>query len=239
MKLALYISILACILFSTANFAIAQSSFEASGSAGVSYYRAERLVTGGRLNDADQAQFAYRLGAAYSENLSTRWDVSIGVNYASFATSLSFDPQDFRWGDEWDGTPFARGVATPDSFPDAIFVNRTYYLEIPIFARYYFSDDRGLYALAGITPAFHLRYVNTLKQPDAETITLNINTREPVRDFQVALRIGAGKDWTLTERLNFFAQIAAQYYVLKERGDINLRWFDISGQAGVRFILYK
>ena len=237
MKLALYTSILISIILSTTSQSNAQSSLELSGSAGISHYKADRIVTGGRLNDNDEIQFAYRFGVAYSQEIRSQWDLSVGANYASFATSLNFDPQDFRWGDEWDGTPFARGVAT-DSFPEATFVNRTYYLEIPIFARYYFSSNRSLYALAGLTPAFHLRYVNILKQPEEDKITLDIDSGPEVRDFQIAAQIGVGKDWTFSERLNVFAQVAGQYHILKERRAINLRWWDISGQAGVRYLLY-
>lgn len=211
----------------------AQNTLDLFLSGGISKQRAGNSFLASRIAQAEDPGLAYRIGASYSARLSSRIYICVGGNYTSLSTTSTFDPADARWGTQWNGTAFDPTISSGEDFPKTTNTSRESQFEIPITIRYYMSDSERFYALLGIVPALHLRYVNVIKQDGGSREAVE-NTVGDFEDFQFATRIGLGADWPISEKIKVFTQVNGQVHLLEEVKNSGLRWWDVSCQLGLR-----
>jgi len=223
--------LIATLLLSYAGFA--QNTLDIAMSGGISKQLADDSTPFGRIANGESLGFAYRIGASYSAKIARQTHICVGGNYTSLATKRTFDPSAARWGSQWNGTAYDPTLSTGEDFSTTVNVSRVSDFEAPVTIRYYFGSSERIYALAGLVPALHIRYVNVIKPDDGDRVTFE-NTRTDFESFQLATRIGVGTDWPITEKAKLFSQIQGQVHLLEEIQNSSLRWWDVSLKVGIR-----
>ncbi len=211
----------------------AQNSLDLSSSAGISFRLSEKGTIGRRLNKGDDPGFAYRFGAAYSLQVSPKMYLSTGVQYASLASKRFFDAGDLRWGTQWNGTEFDPNIPSGEDFGSFTRRDRKFLIEVPLSLRRYICAQKRFYIHGGLTPSIHLHDKDILEEEGGDREAIR-DTNADFQTFQLAARTGVGMDWPLCEKFNLFTQLNGQVNLLEEVADSGLRWWDLSGQVGVR-----
>ena len=166
-------------------------------------------ATGSKKKDIPN--LGVRFGINYNQRILEKLYLKTGIRYAAFAYSTE-KITGLIWGSEIQNGLAQGGTWTPDpALPHEIqFRYEFSFLEIPIIARYEFSEKRFTgYLEGGFSPNIRLKAHN-IQETDIYTSTTGTKDSH-VRQLQIASSFSIGIQYTVFDQLQFFAQPIFRY----------------------------
>ncbi|WP_238749361.1 outer membrane beta-barrel protein [Neolewinella maritima] len=231
-----------CLLFLLPQLSIGQASSSVDLVLGLDYtYRSLRVGDVPDIlkdftvvrNREEAPQLQWRAGVNYNRRLGSRFHLRTGIRLANVGyRGQKFT--DLRWGSEFSGN----GQYVPDpSLPHESRSSYSYwFIEVPLVGRYAFSGRRfSPFVELGLAPSVYLT-TRTRTVTDLDKFTEY--QRDPSSEFNKVHIVGLitfGTNYTLTDRLQLYAQPTARYHLTSlYDAPIQEQLFSVGLELGVR-----